>query len=103
MGFTVEHNRKARTLSLSQVAYIESILWRYNLEDAQPVFSPMDLHVQLSTAQSPQTAVKAAEMCNVPYREAVGSLMYALLGTHPDITYAVSILTRFSQNPRRVH
>jgi len=29
--------------------------------------------------------------------------MYASLGTRPDITYAVSILARFSQNPGRAH
>ena len=63
----------------------------------------MDPHVQLSVSQSPQTAVEAAEMRNIPYREAVGSLMYASLGTRPDITYAVSILARFSQNPARTH
>ncbi|OJT04896.1 Retrovirus-related Pol polyprotein from transposon TNT 1-94, partial [Trametes pubescens] len=34
---------------------------------------------------------------------AVGSLMYASLGTRPDITYAVSILSRFSDNPGRAH
>ena len=42
-------------------------------------------------------------MRDVPYREAVGSLMYASLGTRPDITYAVSILSRFSENPGRAH
>ncbi|CDO70350.1 hypothetical protein BN946_scf184755.g4 [Trametes cinnabarina] len=42
-------------------------------------------------------------MRDVPYREAVGSLMYASLGTRPDITYAVSILSRFSDNPGRAH
>jgi hypothetical protein len=38
-----------------------------------------------------------------PYREAVGSLMYASLGTQPDITYAVGILSRFIQNPGLPH
>ncbi|TFY52170.1 hypothetical protein EVJ58_g10162 [Rhodofomes roseus] len=54
-------------------------------------------------AQSPQTTGEVAEMRNVPYREAVGLLMYASLGTRPDITYAVSVLARFSQNPGRAH
>lgn len=103
LGFAVEHDRDARTLSLSQLSYIESILRCFNLEDARPVSMPMDPHIQLSMAQSPQTASEAAKMRNVPYREAVGSLMYASLGTRPDITYAVSILACFSDNPGRAH
>ena len=34
-------------------------------------------------------------MGNIPYHEAVGSLMYASLGTHPNITYAVQTVSRF--------
>ena len=35
-------------------------------------------------------------MRNIPYHEAVGSLMYASLGTRPDITFAVQTVSRFS-------
>jgi hypothetical protein len=42
-------------------------------------------------------------MKDKPYREAVGSLMYASLGTRPDITYTVSILSKFTDNPGLVH
>ncbi|TFY51058.1 hypothetical protein EVJ58_g10760 [Rhodofomes roseus] len=103
LGLAVERNREARTLSLSQVSYIESIIRRFNLEDAKPVTTPMEPQVHLSATQSPQTAAEAAEMRDVPYREAIGSLMYASLGTRPDITYAVSILSRFSEKPGRAH
>jgi len=39
----------------------------------------------------------------VPYREAIGSLMYAALGMWPDITFSVSFLLQFMQNPGRPH
>ena len=42
-------------------------------------------------------------MHNIPYQEAVGSLMYASLGTHPDITYAVQMVSRFSKSPGPAH
>ena len=35
--------------------------------------------------------------------EAVGSLMYASLGTHPDITYAMQTVSRFTKNPGAAH
>lgn len=103
LGFAVDRDRPNRTLSLSQTSYIDSIVRRYGLEDAKPVSTPMDPHSNLSTSQSPTTTAEIAEMRNVPYREAVGSLMYASLGTRPDITYAVAILSRYSDNPGRAH
>ena len=39
----------------------------------------------------------------IPYGEAIGSLMYAVIGTWPDITYAISSLARFIANPGYAH
>ena len=63
----------------------------------------MDPNVCLSPNQSPSTPREFANMCDVPYREAVGSLMYAAIGTRLDITYAVGILSRFIENPGHAH
>ena len=43
------------------------------------------------------------DMRDVPYREAVGSLMYAAMGTRPDVTFAMTALSQFMQNPGRAH
>lgn len=40
---------------------------------------------------------------HVTYSSVVGSLMYAMMGTRPDIAYTVGILGRFSTNPKRHH
>ena len=42
-------------------------------------------------------------MRNVPYREAVGSLMYAAMGTRPDIAFATSTVVQYSENPGWKH
>ena len=42
-------------------------------------------------------------MKKVPYREAVGSLMYAAVATRPDITFAISTLSQFLENPGLLH
>ena len=44
-----------------------------------------------------------AFMQDKPYREALGALQYLSVATRPDITYAVSILARFSANPGITH
>ena len=53
--------------------------------------------------QSPTTMEEIAAMQHIPYHEAVGSLMYATLGTRPDICYAVQSVSRFNTKPGLVH
>jgi hypothetical protein len=42
-------------------------------------------------------------MKNTPYREAIGSLMYAAVATRPDIAFAISTLSQFLNNPGDLH
>lgn len=73
------------------------------LEDAKPLITPMDPGSVLSITQSPSTPRQFNDMKNVPFQEAIGSLMYAALGTRPDIAFAVTTLSQFMQNPGRSH
>lgn len=91
------------TIHLSQRSYIDSILRRYNLQDLKPVSIPMETSIHLSTSQSPATTAEFAQMRDVPYHEAVGSLMYASLGMRPDISFAVQTVSRFSTKPGLIH
>jgi len=63
----------------------------------------MDLNAQLTISQSPTKLDDIMRMQNIPYCEAVGSLMYAAMGTRPDIMFAVSTVSQFSQNPGWAH
>ena len=103
LGIEIKRNRENRTIHLSQRSYIDSILRRFNFQDLKPVSTPMETHVKLSTSQSPATTAQFAQMRDIPYHEAVGSLMYASLGTRPDISFAVQTLSRFSTKPGIAH
>ena len=59
----------------------------------------MDPSAPLSKSQSPVKLDDIAKMRNIPYREAVGSLMYAAMGTRPDIAFATSTVAQYSDNP----
>jgi hypothetical protein len=37
------------------------------------------------------------------YRKVIGSLIYLMTCTRPDISYSVSILSRYMQEPRELH
>ena len=103
LGIEVKRVRENRTIHLSQKSYIEFMLCRYGFNDLKPVSLPMEVSIRLTSAQSPSTTQEIAQMSNIPYQEAVGSLMYASLGTRPDITYAVQTISGFSKNPGHTH
>ena len=81
LGIEVERDWAARTISFSQRIYITKILEWFGLQDANPLSTPLDPHHRLTLAHCPDTPRQYENMKNVPYRKAIGSLMYAALGT----------------------
>ena len=69
------------------------------MEEAKLLWVPINYGHSLTKSQSPSDPQAIKEMKHIPYREAVGSLMYVVIGTWPDIGYAVPYLARFMANP----
>ena len=98
LGLQVERDRQKQTLHLSQELYITNILARFGLEDCNSIHVPLKgkTILRLRTSNQPQ-ADRAI------YLAMVGSLMYAMLGTRPDIVFAVGLLARYSNDPSDLH
>ena len=103
LSIKVTRNHEARTISLSQEGYITSILERFSLQNAKAVDTPMLPSVSYSKRDSPANDTERERMARVPYREAIGSLMYTSIATCPDITFAVSTLSQFLDDPGEAH
>uniref|UniRef100_A0ABD2X129 Reverse transcriptase Ty1/copia-type domain-containing protein n=1 Tax=Trichogramma kaykai TaxID=54128 RepID=A0ABD2X129_9HYME len=73
---------------IKQELYINKILQRFRMEDSNAVKTPADPSVKL---------IKSTGSANlqVPYREAVGSLLFLALVSRPDIAYAVGVVSRY--------
>ena len=103
LGMRIERDRKTNKLYLSQEKYIEKVLRKFKMDKAKNVSCPLASHFKLSKKQCPSDEKMEKEMHNVPYASAVGSLMYAMVCTRPDIAQAVSTVSRFMSNPGRPH
>jgi len=103
LGIEVTCDQDKCVISLSQRTYIDSIIHRFNFDELKPVSNPMEPSTKLHSGQSPSTGAKFTAMHHIPYCEAIGSLMYASLGTCPDISYTVTTVSRFSSNPGMPH
>jgi hypothetical protein len=86
-------------LYLSQRGYIEKVLRRFNMQDAKPVSTPLASHFKLSLDLCPTSDEDIKYMSRVPYSSVVGSLMYAMVCSHPDLAHAMSVVSRYMANP----
>ena len=103
LGIHITRDFDKRTISLCQRQYIINMLDRFGHADCNPVCTPMDPGLHLTTAMGATTDEDKAYMLTVPYLSAVGALMYLGLTSRPDISNAVGILSRFSANPGPTH
>ncbi|KAG8496686.1 hypothetical protein CXB51_007936 [Gossypium anomalum] len=103
LGMEILRDRNTSKLYLSQKGYIEKLLCRFNMRSAKPVSTPLAAHFRLSSALSPQSDDEIEYMSHVPYSSAVGSLMYAMVCSRPDLSYAVSAVSRYMANPGKEH
>ena len=71
--------------------------------DSRLVLTPIASHFKLSCAQSPQTEDERKFMQRVPYSSVVGSLMYSMVCSRPDLAYVVSMVSKFMSNLGKQH
>ncbi|KAK0573601.1 hypothetical protein LWI29_010645 [Acer saccharum] len=103
LGMRISRDEQGGTLQLSQAEYIRKVLQRFNMSDAKPVKTPLASHFRLSKEQCPETDEEKDFMARVPYASAIGSLMYAMVCTRPDISHAVGVMSRYMSNPGKQH
>ena len=73
------------------------------MKDSTPVSTSLAAHFKLSSRLCPINDNDKASMSKFPYTSAVGSLMYAMICTRPDLSYAVSVVSRYMANPGKEH
>jgi hypothetical protein len=103
LGIRVTHDPITNSITLDQESYIDDLLDRFDMKRCNTVTTPMDPSAVLTNEQSPQTPEEEKDMAGKPYRQLIGSLMYAMRGTRPDIAYAIGKLSKFCNNPGPEH
>ena len=94
------------TVTLSQTHYINALLEKFQLTDANPVHTPMDPNIKLEAlvVQHSSGSVQGEDtQITEGYATLIGSLMYLAIGTRPNIAFAVAKLAQFTSNPRKEH
>ena len=76
---------------------------RFRTENCNLIDTPMAKGEKLSNNLCPNNLKQKERMEKVPYANVVGSLMYAMLCTRPDIFYAIGMVSRYQSNPGEAH
>lgn len=100
LGMNVTRDRNKRIITIDQRRYIKKKLEQFKLTNIKPSKIPGDKNLRLV-----QQEAKDAENDdrNPSYREIVGSVLYASIGTRPDIAHAVHEISKFCNNPSSLH
>ncbi|XP_062710996.1 uncharacterized protein LOC134289024 [Aedes albopictus] len=88
---------------IDQQNYIEEILKRFNMANSNAVSTPANASLKLDKTMSPSTPEEVEVIKAVPFKQAVGSLLYAAQATRPDIAYAVNMVSQFCSDPGQWH
>nr|GEV21330.1 hypothetical protein [Tanacetum cinerariifolium] len=85
LGIKIYHDRSKQLIGLCQKAYIKKILKIYYMENSKRGTIPMQEKLKLSKSQDASTPAKKQRMQNIPYASVVGSIMYDVRCTRPDV------------------
>lgn len=85
LGIRITRNNKKGLITIDQSRYITEIIQKFNMQDCNSVATPLDINQKISLKMCPKTGDEKDEMKRAPYREAIGSLLFAAMITRPDI------------------
>nr|GEX88376.1 hypothetical protein [Tanacetum cinerariifolium] len=103
LGIKIYRYRSKRLIRLGQNTYMDKILKRYKMDNSKRGHIPMQERLDLNKTQGTSTPKEVKRMQNVHYASAVGSIMYALRCTRPDVVFTQNITSRFQQNFDECH
>ena len=99
LGMEIIRDRNTCKLWLSLENYILKMLERFNMAEERPITISLAGHFRLSSSQCPNSQEEKDKISRVPYVSAMGSLMYTMVCTKPDLAFAASIMCQFISNP----
>ena len=88
---------------MTQTAYVKKIQKRFFMDGCTPSYVVTNKKNKPRQSDCPTSQTEVAEMKKIPFRAAIGSLLYLALATRVDICYIVCLLARYSHNPSKKH
>ncbi|POM79156.1 LOW QUALITY PROTEIN: Gag-pol Polyprotein [Phytophthora palmivora] len=93
LGWSIQPDRNNRTI------FVQKVIDRHSNYILYPSATPADRNVKLPVSSQPASEAGKVAMKSYPYRETVGSIMYLMVGTRPDMAFYMRKVSKFLANP----
>ncbi|CAM8930884.1 unnamed protein product [Rhodiola kirilowii] len=103
LGVKLTRDRTNGVICLSQSEYFAKVLDKFTVVNVKSNIIPLGGHLVFSKKDCPKTEQERMNMMNVPYDVAVGSIMYGMICTRPDLAFSISVLSRYMSDPGTKH
>lgn len=103
LGMEIIRNIRKCTMILSQRKYLEKALETFRMSSCKSIVTPLASHFKLSSLQCLRTYEERGQMTKIPYANTVGCMIYATVLTRPDISHALSVISRFMASLSKEH
>jgi Reverse transcriptase (RNA-dependent DNA polymerase) len=103
LGIKIYRDKSQKLIELSQGTYIDKVLKRFNMHDSKKGNLSMSHDINLGKKHCPLTNAELETMKKIPYASVIESIMYAMICTRPDVSYALSVTSRHQANPGIAH
>ena len=98
LGIQVHRNKERKLIHINQSSYNRTVLERFGMMDSKPMNTPLPGGARLIKATATDVLTDQKE-----YQSMVGSLMYAMLATRPDLAQCIQQISQYSSKPARPH
>ena len=98
LGIKVERDHECRLITLDHSHYVQELLKRFNMQDCNHMSTPLDILCKLQSVSNEDETIDPTL-----FKKIIGGTMYLMLGTRPDLSAAVSIISQFSAKPSAMH
>lgn len=98
VGMQIERDSERKSIFVHQSAYAKRVIDKFGMSNAKSVSTTTDSHVVLHSVVDGEEKSE-----NLPYREAVGSLMFLAIVSRPDLSYSVKSVSMYPNNHNGDH
>ena len=103
LGMMINKDRMRNKPKVHQFPYLLKSVAKFEMSNCKSVVVLLAGHFILSKLQCPKKNSEFVQMENIPYANAIGTVMYSMISTRPDLSYLISLLSRYMSNPGKAH
>ncbi|XP_052728767.1 uncharacterized protein LOC128195410 [Vigna angularis] len=92
LGINIKRDNLKGNLFLSQKSYLQKVISRYRMVESKPADTPIGQHLKFTKEQCPKTEAERRKMKSIPFSSGIGSIMYGMVCTRPDLAHGMKVL-----------